>query len=161
MRADLAIAAINRLLADNPELADDPILRADMIEGETDALAIVEKLAKAIAQRQSYADSDRATAQEFAEVARRHEAAADRMRGVILDLMLAADMSKLRLPSGGLVSIGQSKPSPIVQDAAQVPEQLCTVSPSLSAIRAYIANEGVTPPGVVMSNGAPFIRITK
>ena len=161
MRPDIAIAAVKKLLADNPELADDPILRADMIEGETDAFAIVERLARAVAQRESYAKSDRATAQEFAEVARRHDAAAERMRGVILDLMLAADMTKLRLPSGGTVNVGHSKPSPSVQDAAAVPEQLCTVTPSLAAIRKFIADEGVTPPGVVMSNGAPFIRITK
>ena len=161
MRADLAITAINRLLADHPELADDPILRADMIEGETDAFAIIERLARAADQRKSYAASDRATAQEFAEVARRHEAAAERMRGAILDLMLAADMTKLRLPSGGMVNVGQSKPSPQIQSPGMVPESLCTITPSMTAIRAYIEAEGVLPPGVAMSNGAPFVRITK
>lgn len=161
MRPDLAKAAIARLIDDHPELADDPILRLDMIEGETDALAIIERMAKAIAQRTAYAQADRATATEFVETARRHETAADRMRGVILDLMLAADLSKARLPGGGLVSVGHSKPSPVVQEPAKVPEQLCTIAPSLSAIRAYIAAEGVTPPGVAMSNGAPFVRITK
>ncbi len=161
MRADLAIAAVRRLIEDHPELSDDPILRADTIEGETDAFAIVERLAKTIARREGYAKADRATAQEFAETARRHDASADRMRGVIMDLMIAADLTKARLPSGGTISVGQSKPSPIVQEPSQVPEQLCTITPSLTAIRAYIATEGITPPGVVISNGAPFVRITK
>lgn len=161
MRVDLTIAAVKRLIADHPELADDPILRADMIEGETDAFAIIERLARAISQRKSYAASDRAMAQEFAEVARRHEAAAERMRGVILDLMLAADMTTLRLPGGGTVRVDRSKPSPQIQSPGMVPESLCTVTPSLTAIRAYIEAEGVLPPGVGMSNGAPFLRITK
>lgn len=161
MRVDLAIAAVKRLIEDHPELADDPVLRLDMIEGETDALAIIERMTRAITSREGYAVADRAVAAEFVETARRHEAMADRYRGVILDLMLAADLPKARLPSGGLVMVGQSKPSPVVQDAAQVPAELCKSTPSLTAIKDYIAVEGVTPPGVAMSNGTPFVRITK
>lgn len=155
------IARVAALIEAHPQLAGDPVLRRDTLEGETDYLKWVDRLGLSVLRSKRVAEANRVIAQEFAEAARDHEKAADDAREMIITLMQAAGEDKQRLPSGALVSITTTKPAPIITDAAKVPPELCKVEPSMTAIRAFITDTETIPPGVAMSNGRPSLRITR
>ena len=114
-------AEIGRLLSSHPELAEDDMLREDMIAGETDIETIVsralderreaETIAAAIKERETALASRRA----------RFEKKADAMRSLIKSVMQAADLPKLTLPEA-TISLQSPRASVNVTDLEAIPQ---------------------------------------
>ena len=95
-------AQVARLIEDYPELAEDDGLRADTIEGETDAHRLIER---ALNERQhsetmAWAIKERETAMAARRV--RFERKSGAMEALIKAVMKAAKLDKLTLPEATL-----------------------------------------------------------
>jgi hypothetical protein len=151
---------ISNLLLQCPELQEDEVLRADMIEGETEAfdfLRIVER------QRQEAASMAGAIASNIAELGLRQERFERRekaMRGLAFKVMEAADLRKAELPEATYsIRNGQQK---LVGDVPtdHVPEQYRRVKIEIdrAAIKDALKNGSVIP-GFELSNAEPGLSV--
>jgi hypothetical protein len=150
---------IERLLLDYPELSDDVQLLADMIEGSTDLHSVLTDLVLSATGAGTYADAIKARERMLAERRGRFERREDMHRALILSLLQSAGLPKLVLPEATL-SVTNLAPKPIVDDEAQVPDELCRFkrSPNMAAIKAAV-NAGENVPGVHMDNGGASLTI--
>lgn len=152
-------AQIAALRAEWPELDDDAALLLDTLEGETVFSDAMRVLTEAVREREAQAETCRARKSEIDKRRARHEGAAERYRALMLSILQAAGVDKLRLDDGTLLRVSTVAPRPIITDAARVPQELCKIEPSLSAIRDYIRNGNDCPDGVTMSNGGVSLTI--
>lgn len=152
-------AHIASLRASNPELDEDETLLLDTLEGETTFTAAMTAIVEAIRERESQADACKSRKAEIDKRRARHEGAVESLRSLALTLLQTAGLDKLRLDDGTLLRTSVVAPRPIITDAALVPQELCKIEPSLTAIRAYIAAGNDLPEGVEMSNGGVSLQI--
>jgi len=149
---------IANLLLQWPELAEDDVLRADMIEGETDAIDFLRQVER---KRQEAACMAGAIASNIAEQGLRQARYVRReqvMRELEFKVLQAADLKKAELPEATL-SVRAGVPKVIVTDEVALPEQLFRVtrSPDKAAIKEWLAKGPV--PGAEMSNSEPVLSI--
>lgn len=121
MDAAFLRAEISRLIDANPELAEDEMLREDMLAGETEIEAIIaralderreaETLAAAVKEREDALASRRA----------RFEKKAAAMRSLIKSIMQAADLPKITLPEA-TISLQSPRASVNVTDLDAIPQ---------------------------------------
>jgi hypothetical protein len=152
--------AVEALRHDNPELADDEVLRADMLEGATDLFSALTTLvdASADAQAMMAAMTERlkALSARRANFGRR----VDGLRSLMLTLLQAADLPKIVLPDA---TLSQRKGVPQIVgevDADKLPDDLCRIKrePDLDAIRAALSDHREVP-GLALSNAPPTLMI--
>lgn len=150
---------IERLLAEYPELAEDEALRADMIEGSTDAFAVLSEIAKAMADAKamSMAISDNIDA--LAERAARYDRRGKAMRALAQRIMEAANIRKAELPEATL-SIRAVAPSLVITDEASLPDWAWRVKrePDKAVIKERM-KAGDFVPGAEMSNGGSTLSV--
>lgn len=161
LQADVAnvLADIDALLAAYPELADDADLRADMLEGETDAFNVLtrllsierdaDSLAKAIASRISDLQSRKARA----------EKRKDAMRVLMLRVMQAAGIQKAPLVEA-TVSVSKGRDSVDVVDVNKLPKWAYVTErkPDKKAIMERLAaNKNV--PGAALKTGGDVLMV--
>lgn len=153
--------AITNLIAAYPELAEDETLRADMIEGATDAFEVLDRIVSA-AQDAAAMQAGIATLIEGYRA--RKDAAGRReeaMRTLALRIMEAADLRKVTLPRATL-SVRPTPPSVRVTDEASIPDRFWKVERKLdkAAIKAALQDDsGLPVPGAELSNGGASISI--
>lgn len=151
---------IANLLLQWPELQEDEVLRADMVEGETEAfdfLRIIER------ERQEAAAMAGALAENIAQIGLRQERFERRekaMRVLAFKIMEAADLRKAELPEATYsIRNGQQK---LVGDipADHVPEQYRRVKIEVdrAAIKDALKNGSVIP-GFELSNAEPSLSV--
>ncbi|WP_173931358.1 siphovirus Gp157 family protein [Chelativorans sp. Marseille-P2723] len=114
-------AEITRLRTELPELAEDDMLREDMLAGETDLELIIsralderreaETMAAAIKEREAALASRRA----------RFEKKAEAMRSLVKSVMQAADLPKITLPEA-TISIQSPRASVAITDLDAIPQ---------------------------------------
>lgn len=153
-------AAVAALLADFPELAEDERLRADTLEGETDFHSVLRRLVIEVKAAAGHQTGLSETIKELQARRSAIEAREDRIRGVILSLMNAADLRKLPLPEASL-SVSFRAPAPEKPETADgLPDNLVRVKrePDMKAIADFIKAGGELP-GIRMSNGKDVLRI--
>ncbi len=148
-----------RLIADNPELAEDADLRADMIEGETILADVLHSLERVEAEARS--DCSKLNFMR-GQIDARFEAAARRSkqaRKAIMQVLDVAGLAKFSLPQATLsVSRGPQKVIEMTRDECPETFRKHSWSPDISAIGdALKAGEHV--PGFVLSNPEPVLRI--
>ena len=149
------------LVAAHPELADDDTLRADVIEGATDAHDILERLVAEEADAATMADAIGKRIAAMTDRRRRYDAKVAALRSLILDVLDAADLPKVVLPDATL-SVTRGRLTPHVADADALPDEFVRVKrePDKRAI-AEAVKAGTTPPGVVIANGSPSLTIRR
>lgn len=161
LAADVAnlAAEIDGLFAAYPELAEDEQLRADMLEGETNLHAVLERLlgvereanslAAAVANRIADLQSRKARAE------RRKEA----MRGLMLRLLKAADLQKAPLTEA-TISVTKGRDSVEITDEAAVPARFLKVvkTPDKTAIGEAL-KAGKTVKGAALKTGEPTLSV--
>ncbi len=152
-------AHIASLRASHPELDEDEALLLDTLEGETTFSDAMAAIVESIREREAQADACKARKAEVDKRRARHEGAVESLRGLALTLLQTAGIDKLRLDDGTLLRLSAVAPKPIITYAALVPQELCKIKPSLTAIRAYIAAGNDLPEGVEMSNGGVSLQI--
>lgn len=147
---------IDALLIERPELIEDDILRADMIEGATSMHDVLGLLVGLAADADGMANAIKGRAEALALRKARFERRSDAMRSLIQKVMERAELNKVQLPEATL-SISFRKPSPIVTDDAALPDEFCKFkrSPDMGKIR----ETETLPPGCSMSNGRNVLSI--
>lgn len=119
--ANFVKAEIAKLIAAYPELADDESLRADTIEGQTNALRIIER---ALAERQDadmLAGAIKAREEELFARRGRFERKAEAMKALIKSIMRAANLDKLTLTEATL-SLTKGRETVGIEDLEALPQ---------------------------------------
>jgi len=150
---------ITALLLECPELGEDEVLRADMIEGNTDAVEFMRELERR--RRETMVmlagletvliDLERRSNRYI----RRNESIKKLMR-IVLD---AADLRKVELPEA-TITIRNGVPKVIVLVEDDVPDSYWRVhrEPNKQLIMAALKG-GTNVPGAVLSNSEPQLTI--
>jgi hypothetical protein len=159
MRADIIIQQINGLLLMYPELAEDDVLRADMIEGETDAFEFLRVLER---KRQESASLAGAIASNIADMEIRQgrfERREQAMRTLMFKVMNACDIRKAELAEATL-SIRNGTPKVIVTDETRLPEWAIRIKrePDKKQI-GELLKSGTPVEGAELSNAEPTLSI--
>lgn len=151
--------AIANLLLQYPDLAEDDVLRADMIEGETEAFDFLAQAVRNIGERQALANGIAEYAKELGERRARMERGVEALRALAFKVMSDADLRKVELPEATL-SIRNGVPKVVITDETALPADCVktTVAPDKTAIKEKLVT-GQEVPGACMSNAEPTLAI--
>lgn len=155
--ADLE-AAFADMLAAFPELQDDAELRADTIEGETNAYEILARLIDKEREADSMASATAGRISALLARKQRHEKTKDAMRSLMFRIMKAGGLQKVPLAEA-TVSIGKKAAAVEITDEALLPASLVkvTLSPDKAAIKAALALGEV--PGARMGEAGETLTV--
>lgn len=162
MRADyvkVLAKEIENLIIDYPELQDDDELRADMIEGSTDAEAVMERLLDQSMNAQSMVNAIKSRKTDLAEREARFKRRDAAMRELMMKIMSASRQRKFELAEA-TISMRNTAPKLHVDDEAGLPEDYLKVE--TKADKKKIADDlkaGTEIPGCYMDNGGETISI--
>ncbi len=138
---------------------DDSQTFLDTLEGETDALEVLQKL---ILERQSTKAAEEASKQVAADFTARAQRMIQKQAKItetIGKLLDAMGESKVPTPLG---TISRTKPraSVSIYEGADIPTQLCktTVTPDKAAIKKLLEN-GETVPGAELTYSQPSVTV--
>lgn len=150
---------IANMLVAVPELHDDDILRADMIEAETDAFVFLSKLVRMIGDAGALAGGTQQYIAELRERQARIERRIEGLRSLVFKVMESADLRKLELPEATL-SVRAGSRKVVITDEARLPDSLIRVTrePDKQAIKNLL-DAGQEVLGAELSNGAPSLSL--
>lgn len=159
MRADQVKQQIEVLLRDYPELIEDDVLRADMIEGSTDARELLLALEH---QRQETTHLAGAVASHIAELdvrLGRFERREKALRQAMFSIMESGDLRKIELPIATL-SIANGQAHVVITDETAIPDILCKIKrePDKARIKQML-KDGAEVRGACLSNASPHLTI--
>lgn len=159
MNLALVRQQIHNLLLTLPELADDDILRADMLEAETDVHEFLRMLERrrqeAEHMTEAIAANMTALGERKARMWRREEA----MRALMFKVMEAADLRKVELPEA-TISVRNGAEKLVINDEASVPHEYCSVkyTPHKAWIKELL-KAGKTFNWAALVQGEPSVSI--
>jgi hypothetical protein len=145
-RIEQAMSAAMQIRAMLGDTEDEKLL-ADTIDGETDALEILDRLAE-------QALADEALVEGARERIKRLEARADRRRHIVLQMMEAMGLSKLERSLFTASVTHRSKA--IVSDQSELPDAFIRHAPDLVALGKALRS-GEQIPGASLSNPSPSL----
>ena len=159
MNIDFVRAQIELLLIAHPELAEDEILRADMLEGQTDLHKALSTFVRLIGEAQGNIDGLAAYVTTLQSRATRFERRIEAIRGLIFKLLTIADLKKVPLPEATL-SVRRVPGHVIITDESQIDEDFFRVKrePDKKAIKEAL-EVGINVRGAEMSNGGETLSI--
>lgn len=139
MNLALVRQQIDNLLLLYPELAEDEFLRADMVEGSTDAHDFLRMLERRRQEAQCMVDALEDNFTQLRERQMRLERRVEAMRAMMLKVMETAALRKVQLPEA-TISIHNGKEKLIINDEASVPKEFCYVkyTPNKTAIKELL-----------------------
>jgi hypothetical protein len=145
---------LTALLAAYPDLEQDDVLRLDMIEGETNALDLIDLL---IAAEREALSLEEAVAIRQARFANRRGA----IRKYLMQLMEAAGLKKVERPAA-TVSIAAGRPKVVITDENELPDYFVRIKkePNKDAIAKAFKEGRKSIPGATLSNAEPVLRIS-
>ena len=151
--------AITALLAANPELDEDEVLRTDMIEGETLAFDFIAELVRKIGTTQAIAAGTAEYIGQLQERKARLERREHSLRTLIAKVMNTAQITKAEL-SEATVSIRAGVPKVVIIDEQQIPGEFWRIKkePDKTRIKAVLQT-GNDVPGTALSNSEPILAI--
>lgn len=147
------------LLAHDPELAGDPDLILDTMDGETDALDLARRLVRFALAAEGQARAAKERADALAARAKRFRDRSATARGTVLAMMDALGVKRLDDPEF-TASRGMGRQSVHVSDADAIPDALVRVErvPDAAAIKQAL-DAGQDVPGAVLSNSSPTLTV--
>lgn len=150
---------INNLLVQYPELLDDDILRADMIEAETEAPEVLAMLVRRIGETKAIADGTKGYVLELCERGKRLDRRVEGLRSLIHKIMDDARLPKIELAEA-TISIRNGTPKVILTDETALPDDCVKIvrNPDRAVIKDKLTS-GQTVPGACLSNQEPSITI--
>lgn len=154
-RRDLA-----SLLSLHPELAEDDVLRQDMIEAETGALELIDKLVQAERESKFLVDGIAEALNHFQRRRERFEARRAALRKYIMQIMEAANLKKVERPAA-TVSIAAGRPKVVIINEDDLPNYCVRVKrePAKEVIKDLLSGGHVVN-GATLSNPEPILRIS-
>jgi hypothetical protein len=142
---------IDALLLAHPELAEDDVLRADMLEGETDLHEFLQMLILRRKETVSAIEGNAKIITAFITPIQERNARLEQrervIRKVILAVMEAAGLRKIELPLA-TISTRAAGERLVINDDALVPQELCRVKHTYTPDKARILAQ--------LKNGASF-----
>ncbi len=160
MRLDPQTLAHIRAVADEARAidAEDDVLLVDTIEGETDALEMMDGLIDAAQHAVSLEAAARERAQRLGERARRLADQGKTYRRALLMLLEAMDLKRVVRP-GATLSVSAGRTSLEVVDPAEVPSQLRKPGePDKAAIKRLV-EAGEDVPGARLVEGPATLSV--
>jgi hypothetical protein len=151
---------IANLFLEFPELKDDEVLRADMLEGQTEIKAMFTTILHSIDDAKAFSDGVDLRISQLAERKARFDMRVEFLRALILKVMRWADLRKVELAEATL-SQRASQPKLIGDpDVALLPEELVKVTraPDRTKIREALLR-GDFVPECSLSNAEPTLAI--
>ncbi|MEQ3625944.1 MAG: siphovirus Gp157 family protein [Celeribacter sp.] len=142
--------------------SDDETLTQDMVEGETGLLEAIGAALAEIDECEVMKVGLKEKEAAFAARRKRVEARMERIRGLIEQALVIADMKSLRLPSATL-TVSQLPSKPLITDEAAIPVEFWKrPDPVLDrkALKDAFDN-GDAIPGVTASNGTTSLKIRR
>lgn len=157
--ANAILQQITSLLLEYPDLADDEVLRADMVEGATELVEFLRRLERA---RQEAKTNSNALAENLKGLESRKYRFDQRekaMRALALKLLFAANAEKPVVFPEATYSMKKVPPAVVIVDEDQLPDAACKFErkPDKTAIKSMLEIGEV--PGATMSNGGRTLAI--
>jgi hypothetical protein len=151
---------IEAMLRDYPELADDEILRADMLEGETDIGEIVTNIHRMIEDAKALREGTQGRLDDLIARRTRFQRRVDFGRDLICRIMEAGQITKLELPE---VTASMRKGMPTLvgdPDPDALPDELVRITraPDKAKIKDALTR-GLVVPGFSFSNAPPSLTL--
>jgi hypothetical protein len=157
---DQARRDLTALLTAHPELEFDDVLCADMIEGATNALELLDELIRA---EQDARILEERIDVEVERLQKRQERFSHRrqlIRKYMMQLMDSAGLKKVERPAA-TVSIAAGRQKVVITDDNALPEDCVRIKREPDKIRIAIhLNRGDYIPGATLSNPEPLLRIS-
>lgn len=151
---------IEMLLREYPDMADDEILRADMLEGETDLREVLTEIHRMIDDAKALRDGTVARLDELAARRARFQHRIDFGRELIVRVLDSAQLRKVELPEATLTL--RNNPQQLVGDpsADELPDELVRVvrSPDKKKIREWL-EAGRAVAGCTLNNAPPSLQV--
>jgi hypothetical protein len=163
--ATLIRSVRERLLAEDPEIADDPDLWRDTLDGETDAVDLIRNLIRASIDADLTAEAARKRQAEIAGRAERAERRKLAFRAAAMGLMDLAGVTRLPEPDfvariqAGQPHLGQLDLDALPPDYIDV-EVTVTRRPLKDRLLADL-KAGQTIPGAQLRPSSPFLVINR
>lgn len=150
---------IDALLTEYPELQEDEVLRADMLEGETELASIMKWLLNQEREAASMTDAIKLRSKEIGERKARYERRSEAMRKLMQSVLDRADLRKIELPEA-TISLRSVPRSLVIEDENLLPLEYGSNvwKPDRKAIKAAL-DEGKEVRGATLSNGGETISI--
>jgi hypothetical protein len=151
---------IRQLLNAYPELSDDDVLRADMIEAETKFQDVIDHLLRMTREAVVMSNAIEDEVNRLTERQGRYEMRNAKLRGLIHKMMDVAGEKKIERPLG-TVSVAVGKPKVIITNEAILPDRFVRIKrePDKTSIGlALKAGESVS--GATLSNAEAHLRIS-
>ena len=150
---------ITGLLLAYPEMADDEVLRMDMISGETGAFEFLDILVRHIEDSKALEEGTALRIKELSERKSRFERRQEALRSLAFKIMQTGDIKKAELPIATL-SVRNGTAKVVIHDEAVLPADCVrtTIAPDKAAIKEKLS-AGHDVPGAYLSNGEPSLTI--
>lgn len=152
---------IANLVLQFPDLAEDEVLRADMLEAETDTFDFLDMVIRGIEDARALAEGVAGRVEELQSRKSRFERREEALRALASKVMSAADIKKAERPLATL-SIRNGAAKVVIHDEAALPSDciktVTTTSPDKTAIKDKLG-AGQDVPGAYMSNAEPSLTI--
>jgi len=152
-------AALADLIAAYPELAEDEELRADMIEGSTDAHYLLTRLVSQEREANSMAAAVKSRIDDLSARKARADRRKEAMRALMFRVMKSTNLPKVQLPEATL-SIGKKAAAIEIVDESALPEWAVRVSysPDKTAIKERLS-AGETVEGARMGEAGETLTV--
>ncbi len=150
---------IEKFLADHPILADDEMLRADMLEGSTSLHEAAREMVRKIGERQALIAGLEIWMDTLTQRINRLGLGVDGARRILFLLMQSAGLRHLQLPEATL-SIRSGSPKVIITDEAVLPDAFVRIKREPDKARIKVAlQDGTQVPGATLSNAEEYITV--
>jgi hypothetical protein len=152
---------LTALLAAYPDLEQDDVLRLDMIEGETNALDLIDLLIAAEREALSLEEAVKILQERLAIRQARFANRRGAIRKYLMQLMEAAGLKKVERPAA-TVSIAAGRPKVVITDENELPDYFVRIKkePNKDAIAKAFKEGRKNIPGAALSNAEPVLRIS-
>jgi Siphovirus Gp157 len=159
LKHDEIVRHLDWLIAAYPELADDEILRRDMIEGETDLVTFLRLLEDKRRDASAMTSAIEHTIDNLRSRCVRFERRDEAIRTMMLRLLQHAQLQKMELPEATL-SICSAPARVIIHDEADLPEEFWRIKkePDKTKIKDALVSAAVVP-GASLSNSPDTLAI--
>ncbi|QIO34353.1 siphovirus Gp157 family protein [Bradyrhizobium sp. 1(2017)] len=159
--ADMLRGEIERLIHDYPEIAEDEVLRADMLDGETAISDVLTDLIRMAEDAKAMRDATKSRQDDLKARAQRFDRRVEFVRSLMLAILDAANLRKVELPEGTIFLRNNAQQIVGEIDPAVLPDDLVKIE--RKADRAAIKDAlkaGRDLPGLVLSNSPPSVVVT-
>jgi hypothetical protein len=151
---------IEALIREYPDLGEDEILRADMLDGETDLRSVLTMLFNTVDDNKAMIAAITERLQQLSARRARFGRRVEFLRELMLKILQSAQLRKIELPEATLSQ--RTVPPQIVGevDADALPDDLCIIrrEPNRNAIREALLNDRAVP-GLSLSNSPPALLV--